>query len=84
MKNELEKEDKIYSVLGYDKCGLQLAENIYLPDVKGGSKNLFYVGGIGSGKTASIIMPNILTSTHITPPVKSLLCRGHFVRDSIP
>ena len=60
MKNELEREDKIYSILGYDKCGLQLAENLYLPDVKRGSKNLCYVGGIGSGKTASIIMPNIL------------------------
>lgn len=60
MKNELERDDKIYGLLGYDKCGLQLGENLYLPDVKRGSKNLFYVGGIGSGKTASIIMPNIL------------------------
>ncbi len=55
-----ENQDNIYHLLGYDKCGIQIGEHLYVPNIKRGSKNVFLAGQYGSGKSTSFTIPNIL------------------------
>ena len=55
-----EEKDNIYHLLGYDKCGIQIGEHLYVPNIKRGSKNIFLAGQYGSGKTTSFTIPNVL------------------------
>jgi len=80
MELVFEKKQKIYSVLTEEKSGLLLGKNIYLPSNKRGNINTLIVGGSGSGKSASYILPNILNmlgSYVITDPLGELYEKSH-------
>ena len=59
-KDLFENKDNIYHILGYDKCGIQIGEHLYVPNIKRGSKNVLLAGQYGSGKTTSFVIPNLL------------------------
>ena len=60
MEEFLEKKENIYTILNKENGGLLLGKDIYLPEDKRGNVNALVVGGSGSGKSASFIMPNVL------------------------
>ena len=60
MDDIFETIENTYKVLGLEKCGLQLSNELYLPNIKRGNKNVLLVGGTGVGKTASFTITNIL------------------------
>lgn len=69
----------IYDILNKDK-GILLGKNVYLPEDKRGNINSLVVGGSGSGKSASFIIPNILNmlgSYVITDPMGELYEKTH-------
>lgn len=59
-KDLFENKDNIYHILGYDKCGIQIGEHLYVPNIKRGSKNVLLAGQYGSGKSTSFVIPNLL------------------------
>lgn len=59
MESMFEKKDKIYSILEKDGAGLALGKNLILPEDKRGNTNTLVIGGSGSGKSASYIVPNL-------------------------
>ena len=69
----------IYEILSEDK-GILLGKGIYLPEDKRGNTNSLVVGGSGSGKSSSFIIPNILNmlgSYVVTDPLGELYERTH-------
>lgn len=69
----------IYDILSKEK-GIALAKDIYLPVDKRGNTNTLIIGGSGSGKSSSFIIPNILNmlgSYVITDPLGELYERTY-------
>ena len=60
MDNIFETEDKIYSILGLEKCGFQISKNLYVPNIKRGNKNILVIGEDEKEKAENFIVPNIL------------------------
>lgn len=69
----------IYEILSKNK-GILLGKDVYLPENKRGNVNSLVVGGSGSGKSSSFIIPNILNmlgSYVITDPLGELYDKTH-------